>query len=142
MPENETASFSRWQSRHTPTPEIPTGPTEMEALRPLLRLRQLATEIQSALARNDLALVTQAAALLAPALEQCKTHAAALDMSAGEAAEIALQTQSLLNRCEAELREAMARIRQEMKRLRFGKQAVVNARKPRTAAGSRLDTRR
>ncbi|HZO91645.1 MAG TPA: hypothetical protein VFB38_25205 [Chthonomonadaceae bacterium] len=116
---------------------------DAEALRPLRRLRQLAAEIQAALEHGDLEIVCQAAALLAPTLARCQQTQARLNLGAGEAAELALQTRAALDACEATLRQALRDVAAEMRRLRQGRRtiALVRARRP-AATGYRLDTQR
>jgi hypothetical protein len=117
-------------------------PEETPALRPLQRLRQLAKELQAALADDDMELMVQATNLLAPTLADCQTVAVGF-LSASEAAEIALETRSLLNECETTLIQAMAQIHAELSRLQKGKRAVVTMRSHKTTGSGRtLDTSR
>jgi hypothetical protein len=107
-------------------------------------MRQIATEIRAAMTRNDLQVVCQAAGLLAPTLERCREMRDLRTASAGEAAQIALQTQGLLKECETLLAQAMRQVAAEIGRLRKGKRAValVRARFPTAPAGRTLDTSR
>jgi hypothetical protein len=113
------------------------------ALRPLIRLRQLACEIHFALEANDMAIVCRASSLLAPTLVQWKESCEALDVRPGEAAQIALDTYNLLRRCEDSLQSAMGRISSEMGRLTRGKRnlAAARARAMMRSTGRRIDTR-
>ena len=112
-------------------------------LHPLVRLRQLAEEIRGAAGRNDLEVVCQAANLLAPALEQCKDVRDRLTDSAGEAAQIAMQTQNILNDCESVLTIAMRGIAVEMRRIQQGKRVLKLARRRAAGASARsLDAKR
>jgi hypothetical protein len=125
---------THWESR---------VPDPTETLRPLYRMRQLALDLESALARDDMEMMTQAAGLLAPALANCQAAVASRSLSAGEAAEVALATRHTLNECEATLLRAMAQIKCEMRRLQQGKRTVVSVRPyPTGGSGRKLDTSR
>jgi hypothetical protein len=106
-------------------------------------MQQLARDLQSALDRGDIEMVTLAAGLLAPALADCREASASLDLSAGEAAEMAMATRRTLDECETTLMQAMAQISTEVRRLQQGKRAVVaiRSRAP-GGSGSKLDTSR
>jgi hypothetical protein len=99
------------------------------SLYPLLRLRQLAEEIRGAANRNDLAVVCQAANLLAPTLARCLEARDQRADSAGEAAQLALQTRSVLLDCETTLTQTLRGIAAEMRRLQQGKRAISLARR-------------
>lgn len=121
-----------------------SGPAEVSfpkdyELHPLVRLRQLAEEIHSAARRNDLEVVCLAANLLAPTVERCKDIRDRLADSAGEAAQIAIQTQSLLADCETVLTQTLRAIAAEMRRIQQGKRALTMARRkpvPGSVAGN------
>lgn len=120
------------------------APASAEALRPLRRLRQLASEIQAALERNDLGVVIMAADLLPCVLAEWQEAQAGLPLEAGEAAQVALETHRLLTRCEATLTEAMGQVSEELRRLQRGKRslAILRERHAGAAKGRRIDTRR
>jgi hypothetical protein len=130
----------------TPKPEPASAPLDAavaEELRPLLRLRQLAREIDAALANNDMEIVSRAAALLAPTLAHWKEVQPHLTVGAGEAVQIALETRNLLDKCEAALAQAMLRIRAEMRRLQRGRRAIKAMRaRQQHRLGRRVDLRR
>lgn len=117
-------------------------PEEIAALRPLQRLRQLAKELQAALADDDMELMVQATNLLAPTLADCQKVPSTF-LSAGEAAEIALETRHILSECESTLMQAMAHIHAEIGRLQKGRRtfATVKSRES-DGSGRTLDTSR
>jgi hypothetical protein len=119
-------------------------PETRKALRPLIRLRQLACEINFALEANDMSIVCRASSLLAPTLAQWKVSSEALDVRPGEAAQIALDTYNLLRRCEGSLQSAMSRISREMGKITRGKRniAAFRARTSIRSTGRRIDTSR
>ena len=108
-------------------------------LRALNRLRQLSIEIEQGLQRDDLELVCQAAGLLGPTLTQWNNAHETLDISAGEAAQLALETRQTLTRCEASILKTMGRMSGELKSLRQGRQHLQTKRRPRYSASRRLD---
>ena len=116
---------------------------ESDTLRPLRWLRQLSHDLRSGIERDDMALVAQAASLLAPAVAECQTACTASSLSAGEAAEMAMETHRTLNECEAQLMRAMSQVAAEIRRLQQGRKtvAVVQPRSP-DASGLTLDTSR
>jgi len=125
MPEENRLPKPTPNQNALPPQNLPLDPAVAEELRPLLRLRQLAREIDAALANNNMELVSRAASLLAPTLAHWKEKQPRLKVGAGEAAQIALDTQNLLDKCEATLQEAMQRIRERMRRLQQGKRAIA-----------------
>jgi hypothetical protein len=116
---------------------------ELDTLRPLRRLRQLARDLRSGIERDDMALVAQAAGLLAPTISECQIACTSLSLSAGDAAEMAMETHQMLNECETRLMQAMAQVAAEIRRLQQGRKtvAVVQPRSP-DASGLTLDTLR
>jgi hypothetical protein len=118
-------------------------PDQTETLRPLRRMQQLAHDLQSALNRGDIEMMTQAAGLLAPALADCQAASESFGLSAGEAVDMVLATRHTLDACETTLLQAMAQINTEIRRLQQGKRAVgaIRSRVP-TGSGSKLDTAR
>ena len=112
-----------------------------EALRALLRLNQLACEIRDAIARKDLAIVSQASSLLAPSLAHWHELSRDLDVTPGDAVQIALDTRRLLMECEGTLVKAMQDISLEMRRLQQGKRAIASLRARRTPVVGRFERR-
>ncbi len=122
MPEK---TFSR-----LPTPTESREPdsdfrSQEEALRPLERLRQLAVEIQAALARNNMELVHQATALLPSALARWEVAQRHLHVRAPEIAQMAQETRALLDTCEADLMQRRRQVGQKMRRLQQGRRAIA-----------------
>ncbi len=115
---------------------------ELEALRPLVRLRQLALEIQAALARDNLEIVYQATALLAPTLAQWKAASARDQLDAAQVAQMIQETRALLDACEVRLTQKMGRVGQKLRRLHQGRRAIALVRKRTPSITSRLDMRR
>ena len=115
-------------------------PTEEVTLRPFVRLRQITTEIRSAIQNEDLELTVQAARLLAPAVEAC--HAIDTESAAEnrEIVQFSRETYLLLQQCEQELEAAMQRTLQEIARLRQGRGRLrVLRQEVGTEQGARLD---
>ena len=83
-------------------------------------------------------LVCQAASLLGPTLTQWNTIHDTLPVSAGEAAQLAIETRQTLTRCETDLLLTMARMSEELKRMRQGRQQI-QALRQRSASQGRLD---
>lgn len=111
-------------------------------LRPLQRLRALAQDLEAGIARGDLALVTQAAGLLGPTVAECQRVCETFPVTAGEAAELALETRAMLNRCETSLMQGMGKVAEEMRRLQQGKRVFATVRTPLPIRANRLDTYR
>lgn len=109
-------------------------------LRPLQRLRELARDLEAGIARDDMTLVTQAAGLLGAAVAECQRACETWPVTAGEAAELALETRSILNRCEAMLMQAMSHVGAEIRRLQQGKRVFAAVRTPTATRSDRLDT--
>lgn len=108
--------------------------------RPLLRLRQLAEEITSALEREDFDIVGRAADLLPPAMADCKRIDPAFAQSHAEIARFAQETQEKLSSCEKALQEAMEGVATEMRRLRLAqKNREWLQRQEYAVVGRRLD---
>jgi hypothetical protein len=119
------------------------SPAEADTLRPLARLRQLTQEIQAALASENMALVHQAAALLAPALAQLQEAQDQCPLNAEER-QIARETGALLEACEAHLSLSLRRVASEMRRLHNGRRAIslVRMQKAKPTTGRHLDMQR
>ncbi len=116
---------------------------EQEALRPLVRLHQLALEIQAALARDNLDLVYRATALLAPTLAQWQATADRNIIDAAQVTQMIQETRALLDACEVRLTQRMSRIGQKLRRLHQGRRAIALVRtRNLPAITSRLDMRR
>lgn len=112
-------------------------------LRPLLRLQRLAQEIRAGLARGDMEVVGQASLLLAPALAEWNERSAEMEITPGEAVQITLDTQNLLNECEQTLLNAMNRISEELRRLKRAQRNTESVRASVPALfGFRLDIER
>lgn len=112
-----------------------------ESLRPLLRMRQLALDIQRAIDRNDMRLVYKATGLLPHALAQVQAAYAALPPDAEVAMELATEARILLDQCETALRHRMANASGEIRRLKRGRR-ILSQRKAMhavVAVGSRLN---
>lgn len=116
-------------------------PEPEEALRPLCRLRELARDLEDGIARGDLHLVVQASSLLTAVVADCQRLCETYPTTAGEAAAIALETRALLERCESQLLQAMARCAEEIRRLKQGKQVCARTRTGTGQQPERLDTR-
>ena len=110
-----------------------------EPLRALNRLRQLSTEIEQGLQRDDLDIVCQAASLLGPTLTQWNAAHEAMEISAGEAAQLALETRQTLTRCETSILKTMGRMSGELRGLRQGRQRLASHRTPFSASNLRLE---
>lgn len=112
-------------------------------LRPLLRMRRLACEIREGLARDDMEIVGQASLLLAPSLAEWNERSADMDTTPGEAVQIALDTQSILNECEQTLTHAMNHVADELRRLKKAQRSteIVRAMPP-AMFGLRLNLER
>ena len=108
-------------------------------LRALDRLRQLSAEIEQGLQRDDLDVVCRAASLLGPTLTQWNAAHEIMDVSAGEAAQLALETRQTLTRCEASILKTMGRMSGELRGLRQGRQRLHLRRTPFSASSLRLD---
>jgi len=96
-----------------------------EALRPLLRLHQIAMDIRNAITREDYDVMRKAARLLPSALANWEEVYNALPISPGESVQIAIDTQRILSDCEVLLTKAMGRVAREMRRLRGGQRTVA-----------------
>lgn len=144
MPEETPPPRLRERKMEAAAPAPALAADSAQALRPLRRLRQLASEIQAALECNDLGVVIVAADLLPFVLADWQETQAGLSLEAGEAAQVALETHRLLTRCEAILTEAMRQVAEELRRLQRGKRslAILRERHAGAAKGRRIDTRR
>jgi hypothetical protein len=118
------------------------------SLRPLLRLRQLAGEIQSALRRGDMDVMGRASNLLAPAISQWAEARPKVkfgdEAGNAEMTRLTQETQSALTECESLMQAAMARIQAQSNRVRQHQQRLRRMRSLRAAprTGRLLDTRR
>ena len=92
-----------------------------EGLRPLVRLRQVAHDIQRAIAEDDLELAALAAELLPAVTEWWQQSHATLPVSAGDAADLALETRRLLSDCQTQMELAMKRTARELRHLKKSK---------------------
>ena len=104
-----------------------------------MRLRQIASELREAIARDDMALIAQTTSLLAPTLAHCQSAFPASQA----AAPLIAETCRLLEESEAALEQAMQQIAADLGQLRQGQRAlaIVGARH-RPVPGGRLDSRR
>ncbi len=117
----------------------------MSETRSLLRLNQLASEIQNAISREDYDLVFQAASLLAPALSHWEAETAAHAPDAAlETAGLASATQRALQDSETRLTAAKTRVGTQIRRVRQGRRVVSQALTSRRLppAGLQVDTGR
>ncbi len=128
MPET-THNSTETSQKPEMTPEIEpdrvTSGGGNDPLRPLRRLRQLAEEIQNALAREDMSVVRQASSLLAPTLAQWAERRSETPPRNAEMENLSRETRAALTDCEEAMRLAMERnrtrateIRQHRGRLR------------------------
>ena len=101
--------------------EMPENETPLRAL---YRLRQLSTEIERGLERDDLEVACQAAALLGPTLQQWNAAHETMEVSPGEAAQLALETRQTLTRCEASILKIMGGMSSRLQRLRQGRRRM------------------
>ncbi len=112
---------------------LPPTPEEIEllqeGLRPLIRLRQIAQDIQQALAENDLEVASLASELLPAVTEWWQASLATLPVSPGDAADLALETRRLLFECEAQMEGMMKKTASELRHLKQS-QALLQARPP------------
>ena len=88
-----------------------TASNAASALRPLRRLHQLAGEIQAALGRGDMDVMSRASALLAPALEQWAMARPGADADNVMALQLTRETQQALLDCEQAVSQAMLPVR-------------------------------
>ncbi len=110
-----------------------------DPLRALNRLRQLSAEIEQGLLRDDLEIVCQAAALLGPTLTQWNDAHETLEVGAGDAAQLALETRQTLTRCEVSILKTMGRMSGELRGLRQGRQRMQMRRPPTPDSSLRLE---
>ncbi len=109
--------------------------------RPLLRLRQLATEIAAASERNDLNIVERATALLPDAVEQCRGIDPDLARQNVEVMRFISETHKMLSDCDATLQNTKADIATELRRVRMTqKNREWVQQNQRAVVGRRLDT--
>ena len=100
---------------------------------------QLSSEIEQGLQRDDLEVVCQAASLLGPTLTQWNAAHESMEVSAGEAAQLALETRQTLTRCEANILKTMGRMSGELRGLRQGRQRLQLKQTPFSASNLRLE---
>jgi len=111
--------------------------------RPLLRLRQLAEEIASALERNDLDIVERATALLPSAMEQCGQMEPSFIQRHEEVRLFVYETHHMLTQCDETLQSAMISVATELRRLRLAhKNREWVQQQEYAVVGKRLDTSR
>ncbi|MBC7528252.1 MAG: hypothetical protein H7308_11955 [Chthonomonadaceae bacterium] len=109
-----------------------------EGLRPLVRLRQIAQDIQYAIAEDDMELASLAAELLPAVTEWWSQSLSTLPVGAGDAADLALETRRILGDCELKMEVAMKRTAQELRHLKRSR-AMLEA-QPVLPAVRRVDT--
>lgn len=105
---------------------------EQMRLRSLRRLGQLAGEIQNALHKEDMAVVSQASGLLAPALAQWAEASLPQDEHNAEIAELMQEARQALAACETSLSCALSDVREQQGQVRQHQNRVKHARSRKT----------
>ena len=122
---------------------MPEFLSENGLLRDLQRLRQLVQEIQTALAGENMSVVSQAATLLAPALAQWAATRPLVDPHDSQMLELAQETHRAMDECEQAMRLAMNNIETKRNHLRQHQRHLqrLRALRPAPLAGRSLDAR-